>query len=84
VTDVFEQALSERFPGLDYDVIFKSIDYLDNPNHEAWMPSWGRMQDVIENAFGTVYVEHIDNVPAFMDATNTELQAILDDYWANK
>lgn len=80
----FEQALAERFPGLDYDVIFTSIDYLDNPNHEGWMPEWGRMQDVIENAFGSVYVEKIEDVPAFMDATNAELQAILDDYWAEQ
>lgn len=80
----FEQALAERFPGLDYDVIFTAIDYLDNPNHEGWMPEWGRMQDVIENAFGAVYVEKIEDVPAFMDATNAELQAILDEYWTDQ
>ena len=30
VTADFTAALAERFPGLDYDVIFESIDYLDN------------------------------------------------------
>ncbi len=84
VQEEFRAALAERFPGLDYDVIFTAIDTLDNPNHEAWMPEWGRMQDVIENAFGSVFVEQIEDVPAFMDLTNAELQAILDEYWANR
>lgn len=84
VQDEFRAQLEARYPGLDYEVIFKSIDYLDAPNHEAWMPEWGRMQDEIENAFGAVYVEPIEDVPAFMENVNNNLQAILDEYWANQ
>jgi multiple sugar transport system substrate-binding protein len=84
VTEDFTAALAERFPGLDYDVIFESIDYLDNPNHEAFTPEWGRVQDVMENSFGQVYVGPIDDPQAVLDQANEEIQAILDEYWAGQ
>ncbi len=80
----FQQALAERFPGLDYDVIFESIDYLDNPNHESWMPEWARIHDTLENGFGIVYVEQVENPKDLLDQINGEVQAILDEYWASK
>jgi multiple sugar transport system substrate-binding protein len=80
----FQAALAERFPGLDYDVIFESIDYLDNPNHEAYMPEWGRIHDVMENAFGEVYVGQIEDPQAVLDQANQDIQDILDEYWAEQ
>jgi multiple sugar transport system substrate-binding protein len=84
VTEDFTAALAERFPGLDYDVIFESINYLDNPNHEAFTPEWGRVQEAMENAFGQVYVGPIDDPQAVLDQANEEIQAILDEYWAGQ
>jgi multiple sugar transport system substrate-binding protein len=84
VQDEFGAALAERFPGLDYDVIFTAIDYLDNPNHESWVPEWGRVADVLNNNLGAVYVAPIEDPQALLDQTNTEIQAILDEYWASR
>jgi multiple sugar transport system substrate-binding protein len=83
VTDDFTAALAERFPGLDYDVIFESIDYLDNPNHEAYTPEWGRVQEAMDNALGQVFVGPVD-AQAVLDQANEEIQAVLDEYWAGQ
>ena len=46
----FRTAFQAKFPKLNLDVIYKSIDYLDIPNNEAWVPNWGRVNEIMENA----------------------------------
>lgn len=85
VQEEYTGALEERFPGLDYDVIFESIDYLDDPNHESWVPEWGRIsEELYSNLFERVYTEPIEDVPAYMGEINQNVQGILDEYWANQ
>jgi multiple sugar transport system substrate-binding protein len=76
--------MQERFPGLDFDVIFTAIDYLDDPNHESWVPEWGKVNDLLNNTTTTIYTEAELDVPALMDTTNEDLQKILDEYWAGQ
>lgn len=76
--------LKERYPGIDYDVIFTAIDYLDSPHHESWVPEWGRVNDTLNNAMTTIYTEAELDVPALMNTTNEDLQKILDEYWAGQ
>jgi multiple sugar transport system substrate-binding protein len=83
VQDQFSASLEERYPGIDHDVIYKSIDYLDNPNHESYVPEWGRINDIMNNNLGAVYQEPID-AQAVLDQTNAEIQAVLDEYWASQ
>jgi multiple sugar transport system substrate-binding protein len=80
----FETALAERFPGLDYEVIFESINYLDNPNHESWVPEWGRVGDAMNNALDQIYSGVETDGQTVLDQANDEIQAILDEYWANQ
>jgi multiple sugar transport system substrate-binding protein len=84
VQDQFLAALQERYPGLDYNVIFESIDSLDIPNHESYVPEWGRVAELLDSRLGAVYTQPVDDVEALMNEVNSELQAILDEYWANK
>ncbi len=79
----FEQRLAERYPDADLDVVFAAIDYLDDPNHESFVPEWGRVNDVLNNAFSAVYLGPID-AQAVLDQANQEVQQILDDYWARQ
>lgn len=79
----FERRLAERYPNVDLDVIFAAIDYLDNPNHESFVPEWGRINDVLNNNFSAVYLGPID-ARAVLDQTNQEVQQILDEYWARQ
>ena len=81
VQDRYTEALKERYPDLDHAVIYKSIDYLDNPNHESYVPEWGRINDIMNNNVGAVYQAPLD-AQQVLDDTNAEIQKVLDDYWA--
>jgi len=82
--DAYLAYMQERFPGLDFDVIFTAIDYLDDPNHESWVPEWGKVNDALNNATSTIYTEAELDVPGLMNTTNDEVQKILDEYWATQ
>jgi multiple sugar transport system substrate-binding protein len=84
VAEEFRTVLEERWPGLDYDVVFNSIDYLDNPNHESYLPEWGRVEEALNNSLGMVYSGENTNAQEVLDQVNTEIQAILDEYWAGQ
>jgi multiple sugar transport system substrate-binding protein len=76
--------MKERYPGIDYDVIFTAIDYLDDPNHESWVPEWGKVNDALNNAQTTIYTEAELDIANLMNITNEDMQKILDGYWAGK
>ncbi len=76
--------MQERFPGLDYDVIFAAIDYLDSPHHESWVPEWGKVNDALNNAMSTLYTDATADPAVVLDTANQDLQKILDEYWAGQ
>jgi multiple sugar transport system substrate-binding protein len=84
VADAFGAAFAEKFPSLDLNVIYESIDYLDAPNHESWVPEWGRVNDALNNAGTLVTSGTNTNAQEVLDAANAELQTILDEYWASQ
>jgi multiple sugar transport system substrate-binding protein len=84
VEEEFQTVLAERWPGLDYDVIYESIEYLDDPNHESWVPEWGRVADAMNNALDLVYSGENTDAQAVLDEANDTIQAILDEYWASQ
>ncbi|HRA64690.1 MAG TPA: extracellular solute-binding protein [Caldilinea sp.] len=83
VADEFQQRLAEKYPDADLSIVFDSIDYLDNPNHESFVPEWGRVNDTMNNNFSAVYLGPVD-AQAVLDQTNQELQQLFDDYWAKQ
>jgi multiple sugar transport system substrate-binding protein len=84
VADQFRTAFQDKFPDLDLDVIFQSIDYLDIPNHEGWVPNWGRVNDIMENAGSLIKTGTNKDATSVLNEANTEVQGVLDDYWANQ
>jgi multiple sugar transport system substrate-binding protein len=80
VQDQYIAALKERYPGVDYSVIFTAIDYLDNPNNEAWIPEWGKIEDTLNNVQSLIYTGEAKDAQQVLDETNTEVQKILDNY----
>src|SRR5262249_11799750 len=79
----FRTAFQAKFPALNLDVIYQSIDYLDNPNNEAWVPNWGRVNEIMENAGSLIKSGTNKDAKSVLDETNTELQKVLDEYWAS-
>ncbi|MBL8116219.1 MAG: extracellular solute-binding protein [Anaerolineae bacterium] len=84
VADDFRAALQERFPDLDLNVAFEAINYLDAPNHESWVPEWGRVNDTLNYAYGLIASGENTDAKAVLDETNASLQQILDEYWAKQ
>lgn len=83
VADEFQAALQERFPDLNLDVVFESINYLDAPNHESWIPEWGLANDALNFAQGLIYTGENTDAQSVLDEANATLQGMLDEYWAS-
>lgn len=84
VEDEFRAVLAERWPGLDYDVIYEAIEYLDDPNHESWVPEWGRVNDAMNYALDLIYSGENKDAQANLDEANATIQDILDEYWESQ
>jgi len=84
VEDEFRAVLAERWPGLDYDVVYGAIDYLDDPHHESWVPEWGKVEDAVNYAVELIYTGENTDARAVLDEANATIQGILDEYWASQ
>ncbi|MEW6716449.1 MAG: extracellular solute-binding protein [Chloroflexota bacterium] len=80
----FREVLAERWPALDLDIVFGAIDYLDNPQHESWIPEWGKIEDAMNYALDLIYSGENKDAQSVLDLVNTEIQKILDEYWESK
>ena len=76
------ETLKQDYPGIDYDVIFTSIDYLDDPNNEAFVPEWSKIDEALNNSLSLVYTGDEKDAKKVLDGANAEVQKVLDEYWA--
>jgi multiple sugar transport system substrate-binding protein len=65
-------------------VVFNAINYLDIPQHESYVPEYGKIEDALENARSLIYSGENKDAQAVLDQANADVQKILDEYWANK
>jgi multiple sugar transport system substrate-binding protein len=77
-------AMTELYPNTDLDVVFNAINYLDVPQHESYVPEYGKIEDALENAHSLIYSGENKDAKAVLDQANAEVQKILDDYWAKQ
>ena len=82
VQSAYLEQIKTDYPGIDYDVIFKSIDYLDKPNNEEWIPEWSKIEDALNNGLSLVYSGTEKDAKKVLTDANAEVQKILDEYWA--
>ena len=80
----FLESLKTRFPDINHAVIFEAISYLDDPNHESYVPDGSKVGDVLNNSLTTIYTDPEVDVEALLTTTNEDVQTILDEYWANQ
>lgn len=78
--DAFFEDLDERYPqGVNWQVAVDSLDYPDNPNHEANMPNFQKADERIK-AFQSLIESTPDlDLQAEMDTLISDLQAIFDE-----
>jgi hypothetical protein len=76
------EQLKSKYLSLDLDVIFKSIEYLDDPNNEAWIPESAKINDILDNALTLVYLGKEKDAQKLLTDVNGQVQHILDEHWA--
>ena len=79
----FRGIMESKWPGLDYDVIYKGLDHLDNPHSDAYVVEQQKIGDVMNNALSEVYSGSQKDAKVLLDKVNADAQKILDDYWVS-
>ena len=76
----FDDFGAEKFPDQDinWDVVAESMAYVDNPNHESYMPSFQEANDQYNEFWDTITSGSVDDLDAEIDNLQVELQRIFD------
>jgi multiple sugar transport system substrate-binding protein len=80
----FRGIMEQKWPGLDYDVIYNGLNHLDNPHSDAYVVEQQKIGDVMNNALTEVYAGSQKDAKVLLDKVNVDVQKILDDYWAKQ
>lgn len=80
----FRGIMEEKWPGLDYDVIYDGLNYLDNPHSDAYVVEQQKIAAEMNNALTLVYSGKEKEAQKILDDVNATVQKILDEYWASK
>jgi multiple sugar transport system substrate-binding protein len=80
----YKALIEQNYPNVDSSVLFGAAEYLDVPNHESWVPEYGRVNEALANAQSQINTaDQNHDAKSVLDQTNTEIQNILDEYWAS-
>ena len=82
--DEFKAVMEEKWPGLDYDVIYNGFNYLDNPHSDSYVVEQQKIAGVLNNMMSIVYTDPNADPEALLNEANVEVQGILDAYWAEQ
>jgi len=78
--EAFFANLDERYPqGVDWQVVVDSLQYPDNPSHEAWMPNFAKADARIATFSSLFRTDGTIDLQAEIDTLITDLQAIFDE-----
>jgi len=69
---------------VNWQLFLDSIDYMDKPNNEAWVPNYQKVWDAMENNMTAVTTGKVTDTDKALDTLNTEVQGYLDEYWKAK
>jgi len=84
VEDDYRAIMEEKWPGLDYDVIYNGLSYLDNPHSDAYVVEQQKIGDEMNTGLTLVYSGKEKDARKILDDINVTAQKILDEYWAKK
>jgi len=71
-----------KYPGVDFQVFFDALDYLEKYNHESWKPDYPKVNTELSKAHDAIMTGTNLDVNAVAAEGNTAVQAILDAWWA--
>ena len=71
-------------PNIDWQVLLDAGQYADNPNNESWVPGYSEVWNEMEFAMASIISGLYESPEQVADDLNSEVQDILDEYWASK
>jgi len=74
--------MSAKYPGVNFPVLVQGMDYIEAVNHESWKPNYARVNAVMDTMKGEIMAGTNLDVEALLQQANTDIQALLDEYWA--
>ena len=84
VEDDFRAIMEGRWPGLDYDVIYKGLEHLDDPHSDAYVVEGMRINEILNNGLSLVYSGEETDAQTILDNANDDVQAVLDEHWTEQ
>jgi multiple sugar transport system substrate-binding protein len=76
------EAVADTFPGLDLQVFFDSLAYIDVPNHESYIPRYGEVYDALNAGYDKILTGVEKDAKVVLDEVQATAQGYLDEYWA--
>jgi multiple sugar transport system substrate-binding protein len=77
--------LDELAPDITWDVLFESIDYMDNPSHERWLPNIDAMDELLSGVLDELYYgDGSVDFAAMLAELDSDAQTVADQYWAEQ
>ncbi|MGQ9553334.1 MAG: extracellular solute-binding protein [Anaerolineae bacterium] len=80
----YKQEMASRFPDLDLQVFFDSLNYIDIPNHESFIPRYGEIWDAFGTGYEKVLTGEEKDAKIVLDEVQKICQGYLDEYWAQQ
>jgi len=78
----YKEVMVEKFPRLDLQVYFDSINYMDVPNHESYIPRYGEIWDAVATGYEKILTGEEKEAQVVLDEVQKICQGYLDEYWA--
>ena len=80
--DRYVEKMQEIYPRMDLQVFFDSLDYIDVPNHESFIPRYGEIWDAVYAGYDKILTGEEKNAQIVLDEVQKTIQGYLDEYWA--
>lgn len=84
LADRWMAEMAVQFPNVDFQVFADSLNYIEMPNHESWVPNYTKVMDALGKAQENINTGTNTDVQAVLDEFTAEVQVFLDEYWAGK
>jgi multiple sugar transport system substrate-binding protein len=73
-----------KYPDLEMQVFFDSLDYIDIPNHESYIPRYGEIWDAYNAGLQKILTGDEKDAKSVLDEVQTTCQGYLDEYWSQQ
>ncbi|MBI1280997.1 MAG: extracellular solute-binding protein [Anaerolineaceae bacterium] len=74
----WEEGMKKQFPGMDLNVVYAAIPYLDIPNHEGYLPNYAQAFDAFQAVWGNIRTDGSLDIQKTMDDLNKTEQGIFE------